>query len=283
MYFNESLFRDRVVLDVGCGLGILSMFAAKAGAKHVIGVDQSEIIFQAMDVIRENGLEDKITLIHGKMEEVKLPVEKVDIIISEWMGYFLLFESMLDTVLWARNQYLAADGLVLPDYCSISLVGIHDDEMFSKRVAFWENVNGFKMSCMKSVVVGEPDIRVVNKDKIITEPSLIKSINTQTCLYKDLDFTSDFSLSVTRTGSLTAIVGYFDVEFHCPVPIQFSTSPACEATHWKQTVFLLDKPLSVTKGDSVTGKITCKKNRKDPRCLTIQITLGQRTVTYQMQ
>ena len=54
MYGNESLFRDRVVLDVGCGLGILSLFAAKAGAKLVIGVDQSESIFQAMDIVRFN-------------------------------------------------------------------------------------------------------------------------------------------------------------------------------------------------------------------------------------
>lgn len=46
------LYLFQVVLDVGCGTGILSMFAAKAGAKTVIGVDQSEIIYQAMDIIR---------------------------------------------------------------------------------------------------------------------------------------------------------------------------------------------------------------------------------------
>ena len=42
----------QVVLDVGCGTGILSMFAAKAGAKHVIGIDQSDIIYQAMDIVK---------------------------------------------------------------------------------------------------------------------------------------------------------------------------------------------------------------------------------------
>ena len=46
------LLDGKVVLDIGCGTGILSMFAAKAGAKHVIGIDQSEIIYQAMDIIR---------------------------------------------------------------------------------------------------------------------------------------------------------------------------------------------------------------------------------------
>lgn len=114
IYQNPHIFKDKVVLDVGCGTGILSMFAAKAGAKKVLGVDQSEILYQAMDIIRLNKLEDTITLIKGKIEEVHLPVEKVDVIISEWMGYFLLFESMLDSVLYAKNKYLAKRRLGLP-------------------------------------------------------------------------------------------------------------------------------------------------------------------------
>ena len=40
------------------------------------------------------------------MEDIKLPVDKVDVIISEWMGYALLYESMLNTVLVARDKYL---------------------------------------------------------------------------------------------------------------------------------------------------------------------------------
>jgi len=47
-----------------------------------------------------------ITLIQGKIEEVQLPVEQVDVIISEWMGYCLFYESMLSTVLCARDKWL---------------------------------------------------------------------------------------------------------------------------------------------------------------------------------
>lgn len=68
----------------------------------------SNIIHQARIIVKDNGLADKVTLIQGKMEEVVLPVDKVDIIISEWMGYFLLYESMLDTVLVARDKYLVS-------------------------------------------------------------------------------------------------------------------------------------------------------------------------------
>jgi protein arginine N-methyltransferase 1 len=83
IYKSAHLFKDKVVLDVGCGTGILSMFAAKAGAKKVFGIDMSEIINQAKQIVKDNHLEDTVTLIQGKMEEIVLPVEKVDIIISE--------------------------------------------------------------------------------------------------------------------------------------------------------------------------------------------------------
>ena len=106
IYQNSHIFANKVVLDVGCGTGILSMFCVKAGAKHVIGVDMSNIIDHAKKIVALNGMSDKITLLKGKMEEVTLPFPKVDIIVSEWMGYFLLYESMLDTVLWARDRYL---------------------------------------------------------------------------------------------------------------------------------------------------------------------------------
>lgn len=63
-----------------------------------------------------------------QVEEIQLPVEKVDCIISEWMGYFLFYESMLDTVLYARDKWLVPGGIILPDKATLSLVGIEDGE-----------------------------------------------------------------------------------------------------------------------------------------------------------
>jgi 2-polyprenyl-3-methyl-5-hydroxy-6-metoxy-1,4-benzoquinol methylase len=103
---NPEDFKDKIVLDIGCGTGILSLFAAKAGAKHVYAIENAEIAYFAREIVKQNGFEDKITIIKGKMEEIELPVKEVDIIVSEWMGYFLLYEGMLDSVLWARDKYL---------------------------------------------------------------------------------------------------------------------------------------------------------------------------------
>jgi len=123
-------------LDVGTGSGILSLFAAAAGAKHVIAVDFSSVVVMAREIAELNGYGDKITFLQGKMEEVVFPdgIEKVDIIISEWMGYFLLYESMMDTVLWARDRYLKQGGLIFPDKASMLIAGIEDREYKEDKI-----------------------------------------------------------------------------------------------------------------------------------------------------
>lgn len=118
---------------------IKNRFAAKAGAKHVIGVDMSSIINKAKEIVERNGLTSKITLLQGKMEEVELPKHvipdgKVDIIISEWMGYFLLYESMLDTVLYARDRYLRDGGKIFPDRATIYVAAIEDGEYKDDKI-----------------------------------------------------------------------------------------------------------------------------------------------------
>lgn len=91
---NEHMFKGAVVLDVGCGTGILSMMAAKAGAKKVYAIDMSSIATQAKQIVEDNGLSDIVVVMHCKMEDAVLP-ESVDIIVSEWMGFCLLYEVRL--------------------------------------------------------------------------------------------------------------------------------------------------------------------------------------------
>jgi protein arginine N-methyltransferase 3 len=141
---NPSLFRDAVVLDVGCGTGILSLFAARAGAKRVISVDASNIAEKAEKIAKANNFDDVITVVRGKIENIQLPadVDKVDIIISEWMGYALLYESMLDSVLVARDRFLRPGGVMAPSQCQMMLALCDGSEIYKDRIGFWDDVYG---------------------------------------------------------------------------------------------------------------------------------------------
>jgi predicted RNA methylase len=95
----EKLVKDQVVVDVGAGTGILSIFAAVAGARKVYAIENAGIVSICRQNVKERELSEKIEVIQSLAEEAALPVEKVDLIVSEWIGYFLLFERMLPSVL----------------------------------------------------------------------------------------------------------------------------------------------------------------------------------------
>ncbi|XP_014217008.1 protein arginine N-methyltransferase 3 isoform X2 [Copidosoma floridanum] len=277
---NSHIFNNCVMLDVGCGTGILSMFAAKSGCKKVISVDQSDIIYHAMDIVRENNLTSIITLKKGRLENIELDVEKVDAIVSEWMGYFLLFEGMLDSVIYARDHYLKPGGYLLPNRCTISLVGSGDTKRYVDLVDYWSNVYGFKMSCMKAEVVREPSIEICNSQDIVTTVAEIQSFDLYKATTDCVNFSSMFNLTVKRSGSLTAIIGYFDVFFDLENPVHFSTGPHATPTHWKQTVFSLSEPISITEGEVVTGKLICRRHVKDVRGLIVTIQIKDVSQVY---
>ena len=70
---------------------------------------------QAEEIVRENGLENRVIIIKGLIEDIELPVAQVDVIMSEWMGYMLLHESMAESVILARDRWLAEGGIIMPD------------------------------------------------------------------------------------------------------------------------------------------------------------------------
>lgn len=272
IYQNQHLFKDKVVLDVGCGTGILSLFAAKAGARLVIGVDMSNIIDQAKIIVKDNHMDNKIILLKGKMEDIVLPVEKVDVIISEWMGYFLLYESMLDTVLYARDRYLKKDGLIFPDKATMQIAAIEDGDYKEEKINFWEDVYGFNMSHIKELALHEPLVDIVESKALVTKSTVLKNIDLYTVTKEELAFTAPFKLHASRDDYIHAFIAWFDIEFTaCHKHIRFSTGPYAQYTHWKQTVFYLRDALTIKNGEQIEGVLTCKPNEKNPRDLNIDI------------
>ncbi|KAK0410667.1 hypothetical protein QR680_005263 [Steinernema hermaphroditum] len=269
MLHNMHLFKDKVVMDVGSGTGILSMFAAKAGARKVIAVEFSNMAIQSRQIIRDNGFDKVIEVVQSKVEDIKeLPdgIEKVDIIISEWMGYCLFYESMLNTVLYARDKWLAEGGMLFPDRAKLFVCAIEDRQYKDDKINWWDNVYGFNMSSIRKVAITEPLVDVV-------DPSQVE-VDLYTVTVDDLSFQSDFVLHAARDDYIQALVTFFTVEFSkCHKRIGFSTSPDSKYTHWKQTVFYTQDALTVKKGEQITGNILCKPNERNNRDLDFEISI----------
>ncbi|XP_070669276.1 probable protein arginine N-methyltransferase 1 isoform X2 [Malus domestica] len=270
IYQNKFLIKDKIVLDVGAGTGILSLFCAKAGAKHVYAVECSDMADMAKEIVETNGYSNLITVLKGKIEEIELPVPKVDIIISEWMGYFLLFENMLNTVLYARDKWLVDDGILLPDKASLFLTAIEDAEYKEDKIEFWNNVYGFDMSCIKKQAMMEPLVDTVDQNQIVTNSQLLKTMDISKMTPGDASFTAPFKLVAERDDFIHALVAYFDVSFtKCHKLMGFSTGPRSRSTHWKQTVLYLEDVLTVCQGESIVGSMTVAQNKKNPRDIDI--------------
>ncbi|KAF8529315.1 S-adenosyl-L-methionine-dependent methyltransferase [Hysterangium stoloniferum] len=303
---NPALFRGATVLDVGCGTGILSLFAAQAGAKRVFAVDASDIAEKAESIARANNMENVITVIRGKIEDIALPdgVTQVDVIISEWMGYALLYESMLDSVLVARDRFLKPGGVMVPSQCKM-MFGLSDaKEIFKERIGFWSDVYGFDLSAMAADIYDDSIVDIVGEDTLVT--------NTVPVKLQSLNFTSSFKLTATKRAlKAHAFILYFDTFFTptgASVPedatvnlvkkdepslaevwqvpgkvkrkdsagskgkeVSFSTGPLSVPTHWKHTLFLLKEPIKVEEGSTILGTFHCRKSEDNSRELDVEI------------
>ncbi|ORM41786.1 Protein arginine N-methyltransferase 1 [Babesia sp. Xinjiang] len=269
---NRHLFEDKVVLDLGCGTGILSLFCVAAGARHVYAIECSTIIHLAKRLAEQNGASDKVTFLHGKCEDLELPVPSVDIIVSEWMGYFLLYENMLESVLFCRDKWLKPGGLIFPDRARLYMCAIEDAEYKCDKLDSWRDVYGFDFSPIRPYLLEEPLVDVVDNKTMNTTDCCVLDLDLHTCTLADLDFHSEFMIIVQRKDYIHALCFWFDVTFSaCHMPLTLTTSPREQYTHWKQTVFYLPDDLIVDCGDKIKGMIAVRRNADNPRDLDVKL------------
>jgi len=230
------------VLDFGCGSGILSFFAARAGAERVYAVDESPFIRVAEALAKKNGF-DNITFLKTDGGAFALP-EKVDVIVSEWMGRFVFRDMMLDALLRARDAHLAPGGvmvprLVRPFAALAALPELHDELAFFDRrpygldlspVRDWPFDRTVQRSVDPSALLCAPvDVGAIDVSQLSSAPKLVEGTAT-----------------MTRDGLAHAIVGWFEAELADDVVL--ATGPSDPTTHWKQLVFPLRQPLALVRG-----------------------------------
>ena len=236
-----------------------------------------------------------ISCLRGRIEEATLPVAQVDIVISEWMGYCLLYEAMLDSVLWARDHFLAPEGLMVPSHTTLHIAPLTDPDFMADHISFWQSVYGFDMTSMLANIYDEVLVRDVQMANISAKSCAFQQLPLHSVPLENLTFREQpFSLEITQdVESFDGFVIWFDTFF---VPsrqafdpshmgakqwakergqVAFTTGPEGPSTHWRQGVLLIDYGKDQThelqKGSIIRGNVGYKKREENPRELDIEI------------
>merc|ERR1719189_449255 len=275
---NLTDFRDKVVLDVGAGSGIPSFFAQQAGAAKVYAVEGSSIAKHAEQLVRSNKVDHVIKVLSGRIEEIELP-EKVDMIISEPMGYMLLNERMLETYLHAK-KWPKPEGKMFPSRGDLHVAPFTDEALYMEqinKVNFWyqEYFHGVNLGCLRDAAMKE----------YFRQP-IVDTFDVRICMAKTQRHVIDFGTAdesdlhrieiplefhMLSSGMVHGLAFWFDVAFiGTGATVWLSTAPTEALTHWYQVRCLLQTPILVKQGQVLTGRVLMAANMKQSYDVTIE-------------
>ncbi|CAD5170483.1 unnamed protein product [Musa acuminata subsp. malaccensis] len=289
---HQPLISGKVVLNIGCGTGILAIFCALAGATRVYAIDESALAVRVGEVVKENNLSDRMTVLLGRVEDVSID-EKVDVIISDWMGDMLLHKSMLPSIIFARDKWLKPGGFIFPSHASLYMALFTDADGYHESIDFWHDVYGINMSAVlplaKTSAFGDTYTETISKASVLTLPILVKQVDCYTITIQDFESVTNFSVSSLLQAPLHGFAFWFDVSFsgsatyspnhhlqllpeisadrqaqgsshshweQVPGEILLSTAPGEAPTHWEQTVLYLYDPIELKQDQKMVGSVS---------------------------
>ena len=247
-----------IVLDVGAGSGILSMFAAKAGAARVYAVERTTVAVVAQELAAANGLAEIVQVIHGDVMDVELP-ERVDVIVSEWLGGFGIDEGMLAPVIAARDRWLKPGGVMIPSTATAWAALVHDRYLGETVDFLRDNPYGLRLDGLVEMTVNEISysgtFRHLAASDRRSEPGRLWTTDADLISLEQAQapHEAETLLQVREHGTANAVALWFSAEL--APGISLSVGPGDPPTHWGMTTAPLRSPVELTPGIGVRAKV----------------------------
>ena len=203
---------------------------------------------------------------------------------------------MLDSVLWARDQYLSPDGLMIPSHCTLRIAPMADPDYIDDHINFWDNVYGFDMVSMQQDMYNDALIRDVQSSTLPADSASFRRLSMYDISKDELNFKESPFEFVLKSDveALDAFIIWFDTFFtrsrYDEVAqdakaetilrqggdlIAFTTGPYGPRTHWQQAVLLVNHsgkmPEALQTGQTLSGHIGYTKRQEDSRALNIEV------------
>jgi SAM-dependent methyltransferase len=240
---------DSVVLDLGAGLGVLGLIAAKAGAKKVYLVEPEPVVQLAAEIAKANGLDDRITVIQGRIEDVELP-EQVDLIISVFTGKLLYSEDLLPSLYFARDRYLKPGGMLIPDMAELMLAPLSAPELHDKYIGCWSRPSrdsdySYARRFAANEIIwldrDEAKFEQLGDEVVIAAADLMTDTST--------DCQGKAGCRIQMNGLCHGLLGWIRIRLGNQ---WLSSHPAEPEVHWGPVMLPIDPPLPLQQGEEIS-------------------------------
>jgi SAM-dependent methyltransferase len=234
------------VLDLGAGTGVLGLIAARLGARRVYLVEPEDIISVAEEIVRANGLQDRVQCLRGRIEDVNIP-ERVDLIVSVMTGNFLVTEDLLPVLFKTRDRFLRPGGLLLPSAAAMEVVPVSAPAVHAKEIAAWSTPqHGVDLSVARGYAANTILYKAdgVRDARFLADPATLLAMDFSTATSDHVH--GEVNVEVTRGGVCHGWLGWFRMQLG---DRWLSTSPREAHMHWSPAFMPLDPPLSLARGE----------------------------------
>jgi protein arginine N-methyltransferase 1 len=244
---DETVASSHIVLDLGCGTGILGLLACRAGARHVYSVDEGAIVQVAREIARANGFDGRMTYLQGLSTRIELP-ERVDIAVADQIGRFGFEAGVVEFFADARRRLLKPDGTTIPSAIDLCVAPVEAEDMWN-RVMYWNHdVAGFDVSAGLPIALNTGYPATLTPGQLLAADTRLTTIDLRTDTEQRLG--GEVACTIDRAGTLHGIGGWFHARLSRTVTM--TNSPlATDRINRRQVYFPIGRPIAVTQGDSV--------------------------------
>ncbi len=238
-----------VVVDIGTGTGILSAFAAIAGARQVYAIEREPIIDVAREIVERNGLSDRVTFLEGSSLDIELP-ERGDVLVSETIGNAAYDEGITRWYRDAKDRLLVDGAAVIPRQLDLeaSLLTVPND---------YEQIDRWSRPLMHLDLT--PLRRVAVNNLLWAELSPAhQSSSVETVISCDLDDPPDALVGrvefvASQAGTAHGLGVWFDAVLDDRTTI--SNRPPNVVPSWEQGFLPLAEPVAIQPGDRISATV----------------------------
>src|SRR5713226_10710343 len=157
------------VVEIGCGPGVFSLLACRAGARRVFAIESDDSIEFARQLAAANGFSDRIEFFQSDSRKTELP-ERANVIVSDIRGVLPLYDHAIPALEDARQRLLSAGGIMIPQRDTLKAAVIEADKFYSRLASPWQkSLNGVDLSSSLLPILNQTYSSSFKKDQLLTQ------------------------------------------------------------------------------------------------------------------